>query len=91
MTVTIFSAESVNLSFSMDLTNLPNCLLPAGIDARLDKLEMSIKADSKVALNLILSIDSQAPSGTYDLGVEIDQRFGDFVAGQCLPLRLIIP
>jgi len=36
-------------------------------------------------------LDSQAPSGTYDLDIEVDQRFGEWIAGQSLPLQLIIP
>jgi hypothetical protein len=91
VTVTICSSQRVDLSLSIGLTRLPDCALPAGIEARFDNMATNVEANSKTTVNLQLSIDSQAPSGTYDLDIEVDQRFGDWIAGQSLPLQLIIP
>jgi len=91
VTITIYSPQKVDLSLSIGLTRLPDCLIPAGITARFDKTVTSVEAGSRATVNLELSIDNQAPSGTYDLDIEVNQRFSDWITGQGLPLQLIIP
>ena len=96
MSVTVSSMERVDLklmalneSDSPTLSSTPE--LPLGINAHLDRTEITVEEGSEVIVNLTLSISDQAASGIYRLRIYAVQKtnFGEVGTGK--PLQLTIP
>jgi len=67
--------------------------LPPGIVAyfgQIETTEISVEANSSITMNLTLSVENQAASGTYTLGVSAIQQTSHGCVSASVPLHLII-
>ena len=89
--VTIYFTEKANLSLTVraEASMLPE--LPPGIIACLDQTEIKAEASSRVTVNLVLSVESQATSGTYTLQIFATQKLSHGHVTMGVPLQLTIP
>jgi len=99
ITVTVYSPEKVNVSLTVGTEDYVPRLaliglqpeLPPGITANLNRTEISLEAGSIVTVNLTLSIESQATSGTYTLQIFAIQKTSHGGASVDVPFQLTIP